>query len=328
MVSRLGRLRSCGRKAPVRTAAAAIVSAVVVVAAGAGAAHAQGASDPQRAKGVEQVRAGYLEDGVATLAEAGRRISADANRRDELAQVYLWLGIAQAQLDSAGAARFSFREALRLDRRIRLAEGWPPKVVRPFASVKEGSPDETPDERARAEATHREAVRLKPRDASACAALAAFLYQTGRTSFDEAIAGWGRCASLGPAEAATHLLFAGGYWDRAYHDATFDDGARERYADAGLAQVEKATMLSPDSLDALVYRGLFLRIKARVASDVTKRAGHQAEAVRLEKQGLALKARMPANAGTFVRMLVEEGVPGRVLNDEPAPAPAAPRPRR
>jgi tetratricopeptide (TPR) repeat protein len=233
---------------------AAFVAAAAVVA------RAQGALDPQVAKGIAQVQDGYLEDGVATLAEVGRRLSAVADRRDELAQVYLWLGIAQAQLDSAGAARFSFREALRLDRRVRLAEGRPPKVVRLFASAQEDYPDQSPDQFAQAEASHRDAVRLKPTDATACAQLAALLYLTGRATFDETVASWEGCLPLSPDEATTRLLLAGGYWDRAYHDATFDALRKERYADAGLAQAERAPALRPDSLDALVYKGLFLRI--------------------------------------------------------------------
>jgi hypothetical protein len=302
------------------------VSAAVVAAVAVGAAHGQGAPEPQLAKGVAQVQDGYLEDGVVTLAEAGRRISPDPGRRDELAQVYLWLGIAQAQLDSAGAARFSFREAVRLDRRIRLAEGWPPKVVRLFTVAEGDFADQSAEDLARTERSHREAVKVKPRDASACGQLAAFLYQTGRATYDETIAGWDRCAQLSPPDAATHLLFASGYWARAYHDATLDDGGKERYADAGLAQAETAMRLKPDSMDAHVYKGLFLRIKANLASDVTKRAAYEREALRLEQQAIALKARLPAEAGLFVQLAVEEGIPGRVVTDEPAPLPPPPPP--
>lgn len=307
-----------------KVAVAALILGAAVVSA-----RAQGTTDAPLAKGVAQIQGGYLEDGVATLADAGRRISAAANRRDALALVYLWLGIAQAQLDSPGAARFSFREAMRLDRSLRLPEGMPPKVVRLFASVKEDGTDQDAEQLARTEGSLREAARSRPRDAAACGKLAAFLYQSGRASFEETVASWERCLRLAPPEATAHLLFAGGYWDRAYHDATFDDVRKERYADTGLAQVDKAMALKPDSLDALVFKGLFLRIKASVAPDAAKRSAYAAEATHLETQALALAARLPAEAGLFVKLAVEEGVPGRVVKEEPPPPPpAAPRPQR
>ena len=286
---------------------------VVLFAVDAGPARVQGPADPQLAKGVSQVQDGYLDDGIATLAAVGRRVATAADQRDDLAQVYLWMGIAHAQLDAAPTAKFAFREAVRLDGRVTLAAGWPPKVARLFATVKEDHPDERPGHAPELEARLREAIRLNPKDSNACAAHVLFLYQYGGSPFEELVAGGERCAQLGAPDAGTDLLFAGGYWDRAYHDPTFDDRLKERYADSGLAKVERALALEPDSLDGLVYKGLFLRIKGKAAADVAKRPAHLAEATRLEKQAMAVKAGLPANAGTFVRLAVEPGVPGRVV---------------
>ena len=273
----------------------------------------QGAEDPELAKGVSQVREGYLDDGIATLGAVGRRVAASADGRADLAQVYLWMGIAHAQLDAAATAKFAFREAMRLDGRVTLAQGWPPKVGRLFATVKEDFPDEGPGHAADLEAKLREGVRLDPKDGNACGVLVAFLFQYGRSSFEESIGGWKRCAQLGAPDASTHLLFASGYWDRAYHDPTFDDRLKERYADSGLAEVERALALKADSLDGLVYKGLFLRIKGKAAADASRRPAYLAEAAGLEKRAMAVKAGLPANAGTFVRLAVEPGVPGRVV---------------
>jgi hypothetical protein len=223
------------------------------------------------------------------------------------------MGIAHAQLDAAPTAQFAFREALRLDGRVTLAQGWPPKVGRLFATVKEDYPDDRLGHAADLEAKLQEGVRLAPKDGTACGVLVGFLYQYGRSSFEEAIGGWKRCAQLGAPDAGTHLLFASGYWDRAYHDPTFDDRLKERYADSGLAEVERALALNPESLDGLVYKGLFLRIKGMVAADAARRPAYLAEAAGLEKRAMAVKTGLPANAGTFVRLGVEAGVPGRVV---------------
>jgi tetratricopeptide (TPR) repeat protein len=291
----------------------AIRTAVVLSAVIAGPARAQVPADPRFAKGMAQVQDGYLEDGIATLAEVGRRLAISTDRGADLAQVYLWMGIAHAQVDAAPTAKFAFREALRLDGRVSLAQGWPPKVGRLFATVKEDYPAEGPGHAADLEARLREGIRVNPKDGKACGVLVSFLYQYGRAMFEEAIAGWERCAQLGAPDAGTHLLFASGYWDRAFHDPTFDDRLKERYADSGLAEVERALALKPESLDGLVYKGLFLRIKGLVAADAAKRPAYLAEATRLEKQAMGMKARLPENAGTFVRLAVEPGVPGRVV---------------
>ncbi len=291
----------------------AVRTAVLLCAVIAGPARAQAPADPRFAKGMAQVQDGYLDDGIATLAEVGRRFALSADRGADLAQVYLWMGIAHAQLDAAPTAKFAFREALRLDGRVSLAEGWPPKVGRLFAAVKEDYPDERPGHAPDLEARLREAIRLDPKDAKACAGQVVFLYQYGRSGFEALVSGGERCAQLGAPDAATHLLFAGGYWDRAFHDPTFDDRLKERYADSGLAQVERALALKPESLDGLVYKGLFLRIKGMVGADAAQRPAYLAEATRLEKQAMGMKARLPENAGTFIRLAVEPGVPGRVV---------------
>jgi len=114
-----------------RVAAATVALMGITALAG-----AQLPPDAALAKGIEQVRTGYLDDAVAALNVVVRRLSPVAERKDDLAQAYLWLGIAYAQQDVEKSARASFREALRLEPRLTLAEGWPPKVTRLFAAVR------------------------------------------------------------------------------------------------------------------------------------------------------------------------------------------------
>ena len=118
-----------------RVAAATVVLMGITALAG-----AQPPPDAGLAKGIEQVQTGYLDDAVAALNAAVRRLSPVAERKDDLAQAYLWLGIAYAQQDVEKSARASFREALRLEPRVTLTEGWPPKVMRLFAAVRAEAP--------------------------------------------------------------------------------------------------------------------------------------------------------------------------------------------
>jgi len=105
--------------------------------------------DAGPAKGIEQVQDGYLDDAVTALNAVVRRLTPLAERRGDLAQAYLWLGIAYAQQDIETSARASFREALRLEPRASLAEGWPPKVTRLFAAVRAEAPTAAAPSRAR-----------------------------------------------------------------------------------------------------------------------------------------------------------------------------------
>jgi tetratricopeptide (TPR) repeat protein len=117
-----------------------LAAVVVVLMALASHAAAQPAADAGLAKGITQVQTGFLDDAVTTLNDAVRRLSAAPARHQDLAQAYLWLGIAYTQLDSEKSGRASFREALKLDPTVSLAEGWPPKVSRLFGEVRAEAP--------------------------------------------------------------------------------------------------------------------------------------------------------------------------------------------
>jgi hypothetical protein len=117
-----------------------VAAATVVLMGVTALAAAQPPPDAALAKGIEQVQTGYLDDAVAGLNAVVRRLLPLAERKDDLAQAYLWLGIAYAQQDVETSARASFREALRLEPRVTLAEGWPPKVTRLFAAVRAEAP--------------------------------------------------------------------------------------------------------------------------------------------------------------------------------------------
>ena len=119
-----------------QTRRAAVALVVVALAAVASPAAAQPARDAGMAKGIAQVQDGQHEAAVETLDDAVRRLSATPAGKEELAQAYLWLGLAYAHLDSDKAARAAFRQALALDPRVSLADGWPAKVTRLFAEVR------------------------------------------------------------------------------------------------------------------------------------------------------------------------------------------------
>ena len=204
-----------------------IAPVMVVFAMLASRAGGQPAADAGLAKGISQVQDGHLDHAVTTLNDTLRRLSSTPARKNDLAQAYLWLGIAYAQLDSETSGRAAFREALELDPRVSLAEGWPPKVSRVFAAaMAEAAPPAaapappstrdslSPEESAvydkvqvladgleldEAEALLRDWMARNPKSARACGWLAEFLlrnFYERPPRFDDATAVADRCIAL------------------------------------------------------------------------------------------------------------------------------------
>jgi TonB family protein len=283
-------------------------------------ARAQTGSDPELAKGVDQVQSGALDDAVDTLSAVVRRLSPIATRRDDLAQAYLWLGIAYAQQDREKSGRASFREALKLEPRVSLAAGWPPKVTRLFEAVRaesaqaaaaapSGSAPATGESAvfekaealaragraAEAEATYRDWFQRNPRSLQACVHLAqAILLPPAGTParFDDGIAVFESCLPLEPdgTESDRYQAIAQVYWDKAYKDLSLTDAQKERYADRGIVFVDRALSVKPNLIDSLIFKGLLLRMKASVSKDPEKQKALIGEAGRLQARALELKA--------------------------------------
>jgi tetratricopeptide (TPR) repeat protein len=87
----------------------------IVLLALASSAAAQPAADAGLTKGIAQVQDGFLDDAVTTLDDVVRRLSIRPAEK---------------------LATAAFRAALKIDSRVNLAEGWPPKVTRLFGAVR------------------------------------------------------------------------------------------------------------------------------------------------------------------------------------------------
>jgi TonB family protein len=251
---------------------------VTLVAALAGPAWAQHGSDVELAKGIRQVRDRHLDDAVATLNGVVQRLSPARERKDDLAQAYLWLGIAYADLGLEKSGRANFREALKIDPRVSAAGAWPPKAERLFAAVKA--------EAIRSVSAVSSVSSLSP-EANAVYDRAQALIKSGR--LDEAEAASRDWIARNPKSAAGEQTIASMYWDRAYRDPQLTDEQKDGYADLGLGHVNRALQINPNLIDAVIYKGLLLRIKAMVAKDAGRRAAYLEEAGQLQKQGLDLR---------------------------------------
>lgn len=152
-----------------------------------------------------------------------------------------------------------------------------------------------------------QARQVNPKDEKACNALAAFYNEPhweGKSKFDEAITVLNECAELLPAEDPTgHYKVAVFYWDKAYRDPTLSEPQKDAYADKGLAQVDEALKIKPDYVDALVYKGLLLRVKAQVTTNPRLRNQYLDQAQTLAKQARDLRLQQQKEAEEQAKML-------------------------
>jgi tetratricopeptide (TPR) repeat protein len=116
---------------------------------------------------------------------------------------------------------------------------------------------------------------LKDNAVKACSGLAGFYnkpYWDGRARFDDAIATLERCAALAPNDCVGYYKISTFFWDKAFRDPLISEAQKLTYADKGLVAANKALSLCPEYCDALVYKGLLLRVKAQVATNPRTRA--------------------------------------------------------
>ena len=88
-------------------------------------------------KGIAQVDDGDYDGAILTLDNAARRLAADKTKTNDLAQAYLYLGVAYIGKGREAAAKAKFREAVAQIKTLSLsADKFPPKVVDLFEAAK------------------------------------------------------------------------------------------------------------------------------------------------------------------------------------------------
>jgi hypothetical protein len=94
-------------------------------------------SDAELQAGIRQVKEGDFETAVVTLDRVARRLATDPARARDRVQAGLYLGVALVALDQREAAKARFKEAIALDRELRLsAERFSPKVIAIFEEAR------------------------------------------------------------------------------------------------------------------------------------------------------------------------------------------------
>ncbi len=164
---------------------------------------------------------------------------------------------------------------------------------------------------AEAESTYKKVTELNPSDVKACGALAAFYNKPNwdeqgqvfvegkskgskRSRFDLAISTLTQCAQLAPADPSGYQKVAVFYWDKAYRDPNLSDAQKDEFANKGIEAVNKALEIKPDYWEAIIFKGLLYREKAKVAPPAQRKKILD-DAQLFQKQAMDLRKEQQAN---------------------------------
>jgi tetratricopeptide (TPR) repeat protein len=146
-----------------------------------------------------------------------------------------------------------------------------------------------------AEQTLLKARDVKPSDSAVYLQLAAFYNQQGE--FDKTIAALQQRIQRDPKNPEAYYTVATYYWDKAYRDATLKDTDKLDLVNKGIDAIDQAIQIKPDYMEALVYKGLLLRLEANVVKDPKKQQALIKQADQLSDQANNLRKKKAAGVG-------------------------------
>lgn len=139
-------------------------------------------------------------------------------------------------------------------------------------------------------------IQGDPKDVKAIQSLAAMYFKKG--DYEKGFEYLQKRAAMEPNNPESYVMIGVQAWDRSYHYPDLDPATRARIVDAGLAALDKALKLKPDSFDALTYVNLLYREKAKMEPDPAKQADLVATADKYRQQALDLRKKTLATTPT------------------------------
>ncbi len=168
-----------------------------------------------------------------------------------------------------------------------------------------------------AEGTMLALKRALPNDPKVPVAIAGFYLRSGQ--FDRAVGTLEDAAAANPSNVDGQQVLATFYWEKVFKDQTLSAADKLRYIESGVAATDRALTYRQDYVEALVYKNLFLRIKASLEPDAASRQALLTEADALRNRATELNAARARQAGQ-AGMVFEPG-PGQPPPPPPPPPP-------
>jgi tetratricopeptide (TPR) repeat protein len=112
------------------------------------------------------------------------------------------------------------------------------------------------------------AKEAKPGDSAVYMTLAGYYNRQGQ--FDKTIDALEQRAAKEPNNPEAYYTISTFYWDKAFRDARLKEAEKKDFVQKGIQAVDHALQIKPDYAEALVYKGLLLRLEANMEKDRDK----------------------------------------------------------
>jgi len=127
----------------------------------------------------------------------------------------------------------------------------------------------------------------KPGDSAGYMQLAGYYNRQGQ--FDKTIEALEQRASREPNNPEAYYTISTFYWDKAFRDARLKENDKKEFVQKGLQAIDHALQIKPDYAEALVYKGLLLRLQANLEKDPKKQQDLLKEADKLRDRANELR---------------------------------------
>jgi tetratricopeptide (TPR) repeat protein len=145
-----------------------------------------------------------------------------------------------------------------------------------------------------AEKVLQQARDARPGDPQVYLTLAAYYNRQGQ--FDKTIAALEERAAKEPNNPEAFYTISVYYWEKAYRDFKLTDAEKRAFVQKGLEAVDHALQIKPDYVDAMVYKGLTLRLQATLEKDHEKAMTLVKQAEQLSEKANTLRKQKAASA--------------------------------
>ncbi len=132
---------------------------------------------------------------------------------------------------------------------------------------------------------YKKPVEMSPNDALGYRQVANLLNKYGR--FEETMDWLGKARDVNSQDPEGYYLIAVHYWDKVYRDPDLASADKGEYIDLGIAQLDQSLEINAEYVDALIYKNLLLREKAKV--NPRQSEALTAEANELRDRAMALR---------------------------------------
>jgi tetratricopeptide (TPR) repeat protein len=143
-----------------------------------------------------------------------------------------------------------------------------------------------------AEQTLLRAKDAKPSDPVVYSQLAGYYNRQGQ--FEKTIEAFEQRTKVEPNNPEAYFTIATYYWDETRNDPKLTEAQKRDYIEKGLQNIDHALQLKADYVDALVYKGLLLRLQAPLEKDPAKQQSLLKQATELSDKANDLRKQKTA----------------------------------